>query len=76
MLSRNDSCIEVWSGIGAGIIALLVGWGYAIADHGWLLGLAFGWISPSIIGVIAGLAAFTALYGLRCLYLRHTRMHQ
>ncbi len=76
MLSRNDSSIEVWFGIGAGVIALLVGWGYAIADHGWLLGLAFGWISPSIIGVIAGLAAFAALYGLRCLFVRRMRMHE
>ncbi len=76
MLARNDNCVEVWFGIIAGAVALLVGWAYAIADSGWLLGLAFGWISPSMIGVIAGLAVFGAMYGLRCLFVHRMRVHR
>ncbi len=43
------------------IITVLGGWGYAIHEYGWFMGLAFGWIPASIIAAMI-LGVFWVVY--------------
>lgn len=43
-------------------MTFLFGWGYAIYQYGWFLGLAFGWVPAGIIAAIVG-ALFVFLIG-------------
>ena len=51
---------EIWAELVSALVAIIVFfgcWVYAVAEAGWFLGLAFGWI-PSVI--IAAIAHFVA----------------
>ncbi len=54
--SAEDEYLEFVISIARVIFPLatfLGGWGYAIHEYGWFLGLAFGWIPSAILAVFA-----------------------